>query len=127
MTPAQRYAAAATRPPADAEPRLVEAWALAEAGRRLMAAARPPIDAAALRAALSLNLRLWTLFQAAMAEPDSPLPIEIRRNVLRLSLVVDAETLALIAEPDPARIERLVGLNRAVAEGLAQRAAPRAA
>ncbi|MCC7427838.1 MAG: hypothetical protein IT557_13090 [Alphaproteobacteria bacterium] len=130
MTPTQRYAAAATqslRPPPDSDPRAIEAWALAEAGRRLIAAARAPIDEAALRVALQLNQRLWTMFQAAMAEADCPLPLALRQNVLRLSLLVDAETLALLAEPDPARIERLVAINRAVAEGLMQRPPARAA
>ena len=41
-------------------------------------------DTSALDSVLHYNRRLWTVFVGAVAEQDSPLPIEIRNNVASL-------------------------------------------
>ncbi len=70
-----------SRPGGD-DPRSTEAWALGEASRRLALAARMDDKGEALREALRLNQRLWSIFQAALTEPDCPLPQDVRDNVL---------------------------------------------
>ena len=66
-----------SRPSGD-DPRSTEAWALGEASRRLALAAKMTDKGEALREALRLNQRLWSIFQAALSEPDCPLPKDVR-------------------------------------------------
>ncbi len=113
MKPTPTYA---NKPTSD-NPRDVEAWALAEAARRLIAAGHAK-DTEALQAALQLNQRLWTIFQAAITEEDCGHPQEVRTNIAALSLLVDRETTARLIDLDFDNIERLVSINRAVASGL---------
>lgn len=114
MKPTPMYS---TRPTTD-DPREVEAWALGEAARRLIDAARDPGNTDALRAALQLNQRLWTIFQAAMTEDDCPLPYALRTNIAALSLLVDRETMARMADLDGTKLDVLININRNVAGGL---------
>ncbi|MCW2243912.1 flagellar biosynthesis regulator FlaF [Azospirillum canadense] len=118
MKPTPTYA---NKPTSD-NPRDVEAWALAEAARRLIDAGRNPDNTEALRAALQLNQRLWTIFQAAMTEEDCGHPPEVRTNIAALSLLVDRETTARLIDLDGTKLETLVAINRSVASGLTMRA-----
>lgn len=113
MKPTPTYA---NKPTSD-NPRDVEAWALAEAARRLIAAGHAK-DTEALQAALQLNQRLWTIFQAAITEEDCGHPPEVRTNIAALSLLVDRETTARLIDLDFDNVETLVSINRAVASGL---------
>ncbi|MGQ9370828.1 flagellar biosynthesis regulator FlaF [Azospirillum sp. A39] len=117
MKPTPKYA---SRPASD-DPRDVEAWALAEAARRLIDASRQPDDSESLQAALQLNQRLWTIFQAAISEDDCQLPHDLRTNIAALSLMVDRETMARLADLDGGKLDRLIEINRSVASGLSQR------
>jgi flagellar protein FlaF len=101
------------------DPRSTEAWALAEASRRLMAAARVVDDGGeSLRAALILNQRLWSIFQASLIDPACELPKEIRDNVLALSVMVDRHIMKRLADLDSSQIQPIIDINRAIAEGL---------
>jgi len=105
--------------PKDMDPRSTEAWALAEASRRLMAAAKVTDDAGeSLRAALILNQRLWSIFQASLIDPSCELPKEIRDNVLALSIMVDRHIMQRLADLDGTKIQPIIDINRAIAEGL---------
>ena len=95
-----------------------EAQALLEAARRLDAAAGESDDRDAYRAALRLNWRLWTIIQADVSAEGSPLPDEIRQNILSLSVFIDRHTVKALAEPDPARLKVLIDINRNIAAGL---------
>lgn len=117
MKPTAKYA---SRPQSE-DPRDVEAWALAEAARRLIDASRDPEDTDALQAALQLNQRLWTIFQAAITEPDCQMPDDLRTNVAALSLLVDRETMARLADLDASKLDTLININRNVSSGLATR------
>ncbi|WP_207462701.1 flagellar biosynthesis regulator FlaF [Azospirillum sp. SYSU D00513] len=115
MKPTPKYVSR----PSSEDPRDVEAWALAEAARRLIDAGRDG-SAEALQGALQLNQRLWTIFQAAMTEDDCGHPPEVRTNIAALSLLVDRETMARLADLDGSKIDTLVNINRQVASGLLQ-------
>lgn len=119
MKPTAKYANA-SRPVSD-DPRDVEAWALAEASRRLIDAARDPDNTDGLRAALQLNQRLWTIFQAAITEDDCVMPQDLRTNVAALSLMVDRETVARLIDLDVSKLDVLISINRNVASGLSQK------
>jgi len=107
--------------PAATDPRSTEAWALSEASRRLVVAAKTDDKGKSLRDALILNQRLWTIFQTAMTEADCPLPREIRDNVLTLSIMMDKEILLRLGDLDGSKLQPLLDINRCVAEGLAQK------
>lgn len=103
--------------PAPGNPAQSEAWALVEAAKR-MAEAVLNGDNEAARAALRLNWRLWTIFQAELSENETLVPDQIRENMLRLCLFVDKTTVTLLAEPTPEGINNLVNINRNIAQGL---------
>lgn len=117
MKPTPTYA---NKPTSD-NPRDVEAWALAEAARRLIDAARNK-DEEAFVAALQLNQRLWTIFQAAMTEEDCGHPPDVRTNIAALSLLVDRETTARLVDLAFDKVDTLVNINRNVASGLTAQA-----
>ena len=94
-----------------------EAQALLEAARRLDAAAGND-DRDVYRAALRLNWRLWTIIQADVAGEGSPLPDEIRQNILSLSVFIDRHTVKALAEPDKTKLRILIDINRNIAAGL---------
>lgn len=95
-----------------------EAQALLEAARRLDAAAGSEDNRDAYRAALRLNWRLWTIIQADISSEGSPLPDEIRQNILSLSVFIDRHTVKALAEPDRGKLNILIDINRNIAAGL---------
>jgi flagellar protein FlaF len=107
--------------PAAMDPRSTEAWALSEASRRLVVAAKTEDGGKSLRDALILNQRLWTIFQTSMTEPDCPLPREIRDNVLALSIMMDRQILQRLGDLDGSKLQPILDINRCVAEGLAMK------
>jgi len=111
-----------SRPSGD-DPRSTEAWALGEASRRLALAARMNDQGEALREALRLNRRLWSIFQAAISEPDCPLPKAVRKNVLALSMILDRHVMARLADLDGTKIKPILDINRAISEGLSMNSA----
>jgi flagellar protein FlaF len=70
--------------------------------------------------ALRYNLRLWTFFQTELGEPEHPLPVEIRRNLLKLSGFIDRQTFTAMATPSPDLLSPMININRNIAAGLAQ-------
>ncbi len=110
-----------TSKPQAADSRSTEAWALGEASRRLALAAKAEDQGASLREALRLNQRLWSIFQAALMEPSCPLPQDLRQNVLALSVMVDRHIMQRLGDLDSSKIQPILDINRAIAEGLAQK------
>ncbi|MET1026061.1 MAG: flagellar biosynthesis regulator FlaF [Dongiaceae bacterium] len=110
-----------TSKPQAADSRSTEAWALGEASRRLALAAKADDKGVSLREALRLNQRLWSIFQAALMEPSCPLPEDLRQNVLALSVMVDRHVMQRLSDLDSSKIQPILDINRAIAEGLAQR------
>ncbi|MBM3565960.1 MAG: hypothetical protein FJX42_07595 [Alphaproteobacteria bacterium] len=111
------------RAPQPGQPTYTEAWALVEAARRMAAALESgPLDQPevrkALRDALRLNWRLWTIFQSELSADESPVPLEIRQNMLSLCDFVDTHTVQTMADPTPEKVAMLIELNRNIATGL---------
>jgi flagellar biosynthesis activator protein FlaF len=99
-----------------------EAQALLEAARRLDRAMNGT-DRDDYRAALRLNWRLWTIIQADVSSEGSPLPDEIRRNILSLSIFIDKHTVKVLTEPNESKLRILIDINRNIAAGLMTNAA----
>jgi flagellar protein FlaF len=68
--------------------------------------------------ALRYNQRLWTLFQTELTDPNNPLPIELKRNLLSLSAFIDKRTFEVLSDPEPAKLDILIEINRNIAAGL---------
>ena len=66
---------------------------------------------AQLNDTLQYNQRLWTFFQAELTTEDNPLPEEIKRNLLSLSLYVDRRTFEVMAYPAPEKLDILININ----------------
>lgn len=64
------------------------------------------------------NLRVWTLFQAELLDPEHPMPDELRQNLLSLTAFIDKRSLELIADPQPEKLDILIAINRNIAAGL---------
>lgn len=61
---------------------------------------------------------MWTLFASAVADPTSPLPEDIRRNVTSIALFVFRTILDAMIEPTTRKLEMLISLNHQLAAGL---------
>lgn len=103
----------------NANPQSAEGWALVETARRLEAAKRAPQDTEGVLTAVRLNWRIWTIIQASLVDPECPLPLEIRENLLNLSRFIDRRSAELIATPsDIHKIDVLINIDRQIGAGL---------
>lgn len=93
-----------------------EGWALIEIARRLDGIKDG--SAEEIKNVLRLNWRVWTIIQAAMIDPNTEVPIEIRSNLVNLANFIDKRTVELLAKPDPNRINVLIEINRQIGAGL---------
>jgi flagellar protein FlaF len=74
--------------------------------------------AAGLEDALNYNQKVWTFFQAELSMQDNPLPDEIKKNLLALSMFVDRRTFEALAYPAPEKLDILININLNVSAGL---------
>jgi flagellar protein FlaF len=98
-------------------PQQAEAWALTTAARKL-AEAKVNGEQETILAAVRLNWRLWTIFQANLVDPECAVPSEIRVNLLRLANFVDKRSVELLADTNPGKLDVLININRQIASGL---------
>ncbi len=75
-----------------------------------------------LEEALAYNRKLWTILATSVTEPDNPLPEPVKQNVTRLAVFIFNRTLDLMIQPDAAKVEPLISINRNVAAGLRENA-----
>ena len=73
---------------------------------------------AQLNDTLKYNQRIWTFFQAELTMEDNPLPDEVKRNLLSLSLYLDRRTFEVMAYPAPEKLDILININFNIAAGL---------
>lgn len=71
-----------------------------------------------LNEALRNNQIVWSILQSELIKSDNPLPVEIRNNLLNLSVFIDKRILEVMAHPDPEKIKILVDINLNLAAGL---------
>lgn len=105
-----------------ATPREIEAQALLKAARQLQDVhANWAGPDKAMQTALLFNRRLWSIFMSAADSNDNPQPIEIRQNIANIGVFVMKQTVAMQANPDPAKLKSLIEINRNLAAGLSGR------
>jgi flagellar protein FlaF len=81
-------------------------------------------DVEQLLAAVRLNWRLWTILQSELLDPECPVPLELRTNVLSLARFVDKQTVEILNKPDPAKLDILISIDRELAGGLFESGSP---
>lgn len=77
-----------------------------------------------LTGALLYNRKLWTVFLDTVAKEDNPLPQAIRQNIANLALFVMKQTMSTQVNPEPAKLNALININRELAAGLRATANP---
>lgn len=80
-------------------------------------------DRTALYQALIYNRKLWSVFVASVAEPDNPLPQDIKNNIASLGMFIFNQTIEVQENPEPEKLNSLININREIAAGLRQQAA----
>ncbi len=76
-----------------------------------------------LDAALVINRKIWTVLVAAVSDEASQLPLDVKRNILSLGVFIFNHTLdiQMQSEPNPARLQVLININRDISAGLRSR------
>ena len=69
---------------------------------------------------LLYNQSIWTVIQSEMTA-SHPLPVEIKTNLISLSLFIDNQTDKAIGCRDPEMLDSLININRNIAAGLMHR------
>ncbi len=75
---------------------------------------RPELLAEALRT----NQVVWSILQSELVKDDNPLPIELRNNILTLSLFIDKRIIDVMANPEPDKLKIVIDINLNLAAGL---------
>jgi flagellar protein FlaF len=68
--------------------------------------------------ALQYNLKIWSIFQAEISNPDNPLPNEIKTNLLNLSRFIDKRIIEIMTSPSPDKLKIIIRINQNIAAGL---------
>jgi flagellar biosynthesis activator protein FlaF len=71
-----------------------------------------------LSEALSINQRVWSILQAELVQDDNPLPLQLRKDILTLSVFVDKRIIQVMAYPDPEKLNAIININLNLAAGL---------
>lgn len=78
-----------------------------------------PNDFEELKAGLTFNRKLWTIFMSSVTRDDNPLPAAVRQNIANLGMYILNETREILLEPSaPGRLDPLININRQLAAGL---------
>jgi flagellar biosynthesis activator protein FlaF len=73
---------------------------------------------AMLDEALRVNQMVWSILQSELIKDDNPLPIEIRQDILTLSVFIDNRIIQVMASPEPEKLKIIVDINLNLAAGL---------
>ena len=71
-----------------------------------------------LAEALRTNQMVWSIFQSELTSKDNPLPMQLKENILSLSLFIDKRILEVMAYPAPEKLKILIDINLNLAAGL---------
>ena len=71
-----------------------------------------------LNEALVYNNKIWTLFQSELSKKHNQQPIEIRNNLLKLSMFIKRQISAAMGNPTKSILENIININLLIARGL---------
>ena len=72
--------------------------------------------------ALLFNRQLWTDVLTSVMDADHSLPADIRQSIANLGQFVMHQTLSVLSDPRPERLNALISINYELADGLLGRA-----
>ncbi len=100
-------------------PNDIDAMVLKTAADKLLKVQETP-DQDVFEEVLLYNQLIWTVIQSEMTA-DHPLPVEIKANLISLSLFIDNQTDKAIGARDAKMLDSLININRNIAAGLMHR------
>ncbi|MBA4394382.1 MAG: flagellar biosynthesis regulator FlhF [Desulfobacca sp.] len=121
MTAMQMQAYRAVQKTAVSSGREIEAAALTNTAQRLIECQKRWDEEGhfqRLDEALRLNQKVWTVFQSEMVRADNPLPEDIKKNLLELSLFIDRQIIDTMCAPQSEKLDILINININLAAGL---------
>ena len=68
--------------------------------------------------AIKFNQKVWSFFQAELSDPENPLPLKLREDILNLSIFVDKRLFEVMANPDKERLNIVIDIDFNIAAGL---------
>lgn len=68
--------------------------------------------------ALTYNQKVWSVLQAELVKPENLLPVELKQNILGLSVFIDKRILDIMAAPEPEKLDAIININQSLAAGL---------
>lgn len=71
-----------------------------------------------LSEALRRNQMVWSILQSELIREDNPLPIDVRNNLLTLSVFIDKRIIEIMARPEPEKLQIVIDINLNLAAGL---------
>jgi flagellar biosynthesis activator protein FlaF len=77
-----------------------------------------PDHAKLLEESIKYNQKVWSFFQSELAQPENPLPRQLREDILNLSLFIDKRLFDVLAFPKPEKLDIVIDINLNLAAGL---------
>lgn len=74
-------------------------------------------EKAGLDAILEKNKKLWLLFASNMGG-ENPIPVLLKNNILNIAQFVFNQTVDVMINPSPEKLEALININMEIAMGL---------
>ncbi|HIJ60500.1 MAG TPA: flagellar biosynthesis regulator FlaF [Nitrospirae bacterium] len=71
-----------------------------------------------LERALRYNQNVWSILQTEIAKNENPLPLELKNNLLNLSIYIDKKIFEALAEPAPEKLTPIMSINANISAGL---------
>ncbi|MCX2722044.1 flagellar biosynthesis regulator FlaF [Roseibium salinum] len=68
--------------------------------------------------ALVYNRKLWTILVTSATSEENQLPQGIKNNIASLGVFVFKQTMTVMTTDDANKLDTLISINRAIAEGL---------
>lgn len=99
-----------------ATPRGTEYRLMSQITSEMIAARDAGLSGTALMPVLHHNRRAWSTFATVCAAPDNQLPEDLRARIISLALWVERYTSDVVRSLET--IDALIGVNRAIIEGL---------
>jgi len=71
-----------------------------------------------LHDSLNYNQKIWTIFQSELSKNDNQQPLEIRKNLLSLSVFINKKIRSAMVDPSKAKLNTIININMNIAQGL---------
>jgi flagellar protein FlaF len=104
------------------DPRSLEAQVLVKAAAKLQNIqacwAELKMPSPELEEALTYNRKLWTVLVTGISKAENQMPDAVKSNIVNLGNFVFKQSISILANPTPERLNTLININKNIAEGL---------